>query len=291
MVLNPVRSAVGLLAVLAVSTLASLHAEDKTAEDALKSHGLRKAGVLYVLEAETDVRNKMNAAQKLSRLLKYARMQQRMTASPEEYQQTVKGLNDQIQQYRSEINLVSARMSQFPRSSGSFRGGYVNNSAMGQYNQLLAYRNELQAEVNQMSYFLNQLKTQPVDPESRKKLDAEVRDREGSYHQALLELRKLVDSTTEKYAELAKNETVKKALEKLGRHAGSTLKLGPSPSFTNTVKLLEKIEKAESDGPSQEPQAKPARRTRSSTKGKRGSGSESAATKSPGGAAQPKSPS
>ena len=107
------------------------------------------------------------------------------------------------------------------------------------YAQLNAYRNQLQMEVNQDSYFLNQLKSQPADPRAREKIDSEVRDRRDAYHQAILDLRKLVDSATEKYDELAKNDEVKKALTVLGKGQRDKPKLGPSHDFHNNVKLVE----------------------------------------------------
>ena len=84
---------------------------------------------------------------------------------------------------------------------------------------------------NQDSALLNQLKSQPSDPKAKDKIDAEVRDQREAYHQALLDLRKLVDSATEKYAELAKNDDVKKALAALGKGMREKPKLGPSHDF------------------------------------------------------------
>ena len=63
----------------------------------------------------------------------------------------------------------------------------------------------------------NQLKSQQFDPKAKEKIDAEVRDQREAYHQALLDLRKLVDSATEKYDELAKDGEVKKALAAVGK--------------------------------------------------------------------------
>ena len=111
-------------------------------------------------------------------------------------------------------------------------------------------------EINQDSYFLNQLKSQPADPKAKEKIDSEVRDRRDAYHQALLDLRKLVDSATEKYDELAKNDEVKKTLIALGKGQREKPKLGPSHEFLTNVKLLEKLEKAESSGETEPSPAK-----------------------------------
>jgi len=53
-----------------------------------------------------------------------------------------------------------------------------------------------------------------------------------------------VDSTIKQYAELAEDDSIKKALNDLGTKPKSTLKLGPSRDFQDKVKLLEKIEKS-----------------------------------------------
>ena len=46
---------------------------------------------------------------------------------------------------------------------------FANNEAAEMYAELLAYRNQLQAELNQDSYFLNQLKSQSADPKAKDK--------------------------------------------------------------------------------------------------------------------------
>ena len=76
-----------------------------------------------------------------------------------------------------------------------------------------------------------------------------------AYHQALLDLRKVVDATTAKYDELAKNDEVTKALKLIGKGQREKPKLGPSREFLDNVKLVEKLEKAEASGDTEEPQA------------------------------------
>ena len=85
--------------------------------------------------------------------------------------------------------------------------------------------------MNQGTQFLNQLRSRPYDPKTKEKVDAEVQSRRESYHQALLDLRQLVDSANNKYAEVSKNEDVQKALEKLGAGAKTKPRLGPFPGI------------------------------------------------------------
>ena len=168
-------------------------------------------------------------------------------------QKTVKTLGTQINQLKSEINAVNQQMNQVPRSNSRYSrysGGmnFANNNAAEMYEELLAYRNQVQAEITQDTYFLNQLKSKPADPKAKERIDSEVRDRRDAYHQALLDLRKLVDSANAKYEEVTKDGEVKKTLRVLGKGQSETLKLGPSHEFSTNVKLLEKLEKAESSG-------------------------------------------
>jgi hypothetical protein len=222
-------------------------AGDATPDDALKKQGLKLVGSLYVLESESDVHKKVGEIRKLARELKMSLMQQQSIASPEKYQETLDTLGDQIQGYRAEIQAVNLQISQMPlynRGRFGYGGGVFGNTyAAGAYSQLVAYRTELQMELSQATAQLNQLKNQRPDPQAKQKLDTLVKENQESYDQTLLDLRKLVASTTEKYATLAKDEKISKALHALGKTAVVKPKLGPSPEFTANVKLLARLEK------------------------------------------------
>jgi hypothetical protein len=234
-------------------------------------HKLKALGSLQVLEDEADFKTKLTDARRLQRQLSYSILQQQGVMTPEKFKQTLDGLRNELNQMRSEMNLATQQMNQIPR----FRGRIATTYSQEQYNSLLIYRNQLQAQINQESVWLNQLQSQKADPKAKEKLDAEVRDRREAYHQALLDLRTLADATTQKYDELAKDTEVKKAIEALGKGKRDKPKLGPSHDFLNNVKLLDKLEKAES-GSSGDPFAeKPAKRSRSKSRSKSKSASPS----------------
>jgi hypothetical protein len=249
-------------------------AADGTTDEALKKYGLKFAGSLAVANEESEIKTKLVDARRLSKQLSHSLLQQQGTMSPENQQKTVQTLGTQINQLRSEMNAVNQQMNQVPRVNnarfGRFGGGmnFANNEAAELYEELAVYRNQLQAELAQDSYSLNQLKSQPADPKAKARIDSEVRDRRDAYHQALVDLRKLVDSATAKYDELAKNGEVKKTLNILGKGLRETPRLGPSHDFLSNVKLLEKMEKAESAGETEPSQAKTGRRSRRGTKTK-----------------------
>jgi len=264
-----IKTQIGLAAALLASIVLlgpkPLLGADSPVDETLKSHGLKRAGDLYVLVTETDVKNKVQEIRRLSKQLSYALMQQQGTLSAKDYQETIKGLGDQINQYRSEINAVNQQVNALPR----FRGRLASNFAVEQYQELQVYKSQLQAEINQGTLFLNQLKSRPFDPKAKAKVDAEVQNGRESYHQALLDLRQLVDATQKKYAEVTKNDEVQKALETASTGARTKLKLGPSREFTTDVKLLEKLEREEAGEHAPEPKA--GRSTKRSLRGKRAS--------------------
>jgi uncharacterized coiled-coil DUF342 family protein len=242
-------------------------AADGPANDTLKKNGLHIAGTLALVDEEPQIKTNLAEARRLSKQLNYSLMQQKGTLSPAEMQQTVKNISNEINQLRSEMNAAGQQMNAVPK----WRGRFVSNDAGMIYAQLNAYRSQLQMEISQDSAFLNQLKSQTADPRARDKIDSEVRDRRDAYHQALIELRKLVDSATDKYAELAKNDEVKKALTLVGKGQKVKPKLGPSHDFHTNVKLLERLEKAESGGETEAAESKPTRRSRGGTRTKNAS--------------------
>jgi uncharacterized coiled-coil DUF342 family protein len=242
-------------------------AADGPANDTLKKNGLHIAGTLALVDEEPQIKTNLAEARRLSKQLNYSLMQQKGTLSPAQMQQTVKNITNEISQLRSEMNAAGQQMNAVPK----WRGRFVSNDAGMLYAQLNAYRSQLQMEISQDSAFLNQLKSQTADPRARDKIDSEVRDRRDAYHQALIELRKLVDSATDKYAELAKNDEVKTALTLVGKGQKVKPKLGPSHDFHTNVKLLERLEKAESGGETEAAEPKPARRSRSGTRTKNAS--------------------
>ena len=243
------------------------HAADGASSKTLKKHGLRIVGSLAVVEEEAAVKTKLADARRLSKQLSNYLMQQKSTMSPKEQQQNIKTVDDQLNRLRSELNATNQQLNSIP----SYRGRYMSNDASALHAQLINYRAQLQMEINQDSLFLNELKSQPADPKAKERIDSEVKDRRDAYHQLLLDLRKLVDSAQEKYEGLGNDDEVKKALEIEAHALREKPKLGPSRDFLNNVKLLEKMENAESRGETEATQGKTSKRIRNGTKSKNSS--------------------
>jgi hypothetical protein len=232
-------------------------------EDALAKLGLKKAGELWVLEAESEVRTKLDEAKRLSSQLSRALVQQRGMVSEKDRQAILKELNGQISQLRSELNATNQQMRQIPRAGAGRRPNYFFNSlAADQYAELMAYRDQLQAEINQRTTVLGELKSQPFDPKARPAIDAEVRDRREALHQVIADVRRLVEATREKYADVAKAPEVQEARDALERTTKTPFKLGPSREFQANVKLLDRLEKQDAHDGFGDATASPVRKAR-----------------------------
>jgi hypothetical protein len=243
----------------------NLWAADEPAEQVLKKHGLRIVGSMAVADTEAPIKSKLAEARRAAQRLRSLQLQQSATLSAEERQNAIESLSDQIDRLRNELGAVNQQLSQVPQ----MRGRLLNNYAQAQFADLEAYRASLQIEINEESIALNQLRSPSNDPRAKEKLDAEIRDKSDAHHQALVDLRKLVDETTQKYSELRQKEELTKALETLGKARTGKLKLGPSRDFLANAKLLERLEKAAATGATDEPATRSTRRSRRSAKGKR----------------------
>jgi aspartyl protease family protein len=223
----------GFLALLMTVLAGSLRAQDRSAEDVLKSHGLKRVGTTYVLgSAEADVQRKVNELRLLSRQLNFALQQQ------EAFEQGTQNREAVMQEMLQQQVILSEQIAEFDRQldgGGNFYAG--RNQLINQRNQLVLANNSLIARIRL-------LQNQGSDSKVGEQIRSEVPRRREAYTQAVLDLRKLVDATTKTYAELSGNSEVTKALEALGRTSPAPLKLGPSRAFQDNVKLLERVEKS-----------------------------------------------
>jgi len=247
----------GLLIVAATSWATGIRAAEppqaaeSPQEEVLKKNGLKALGPIYVLEAESDVKKKVSELKLLSKQWNHARLQQQSILSAKDHQAMIQGLTGQVNQLRAEINVVTQQMNRLPR----YRGRLANNYAQEEYAELVAYRNQLNFTLTQQNALLGQVRSQPSDPKLKQKIDDEVQARHDEYLQAVHDLTQLVTTTKEKYAALAKNDEVTKALAGLDPAIKPRPQLGPSHGFHENVKLAERFEKDAAQSPA-EPKAK-----------------------------------
>ena len=225
----------------------------------LKRNGLEPVGPLFVLEGEREVKKKLTEVRQLSRQMNYARLQQTALGTPQEHQALIQQLNNQVAQIRAEINAVNRQMGRLPR----IRGRMANNYVQAEQAELTAYRNQLNFELGQQNNMLGQVKSHPPDPKLKQKLDADAQAKTDEFHQAVQDLVQLVDTTREKYAKLAKDDEVKKALAAMELKVRPSPKLGPSHEFHETIKVVERLEKESgARQPSLDPAPKSSRKSR-----------------------------
>jgi len=226
-------------------------------EETLRKNGLKPLGPIYVLEAESDVKQKVSEIKLLAKQWNHARLQQQSTLSPKDHQAMIQELTAQVNQLRAQINAVNQQANHLPR----FRGRLANNYAQGEYQELIASRNQLNITLNQQNTQLGYLRSHPPDPKAKQKIDDEVQARHDEYVQAVHDLSQLVTTTKDKYAALAKNEEVAKALAGLDPALKPRPQLGPSHGFHENIKLAERLEKEAAHSPV-EPKAKAAAKSK-----------------------------
>ncbi len=222
----------------------SLLAAEPPSEKMLEKRGLKRAGELFVLEAETPVREKAQEVRNLARDWRHARAIQNSTLSESQYQATIKELTNELNQLKAQSNAAQQTMNRLPKMR-SRRGGtfFSNNYVTEEYQELNYYKNQLQMEINQRNAFLSQLRSQPFDPKARIRADADAETKKTALQEAVTELRKLVDDAHAKYEVVKKDTEVSKWLQIPEGPAHIKPKLGPSRPFLNDVKLLEQLER------------------------------------------------
>jgi aspartyl protease family protein len=210
-----------LLALGAALDAAAARADESKAEETLKTHGLvlKRGSSTYVLAAESEVQTKLSQAQRLFRQFNAA------LARQYELDQEAIGQKGMIQELLEERILRNQQLRT------------VNPQDVIQHNQLVARINELNDQ-------LRLLDPRNVDPKVKEDVDKEVSERRAAYIQDVLDLRQLASSTTQQYAELSRDDTIKTALAAIGAKSKTPLKLGPSRGFEENVKSLAKMEKS-----------------------------------------------
>lgn len=219
--------AVGILAVLSGASPSRSTAPDSP-EKALQSKGLRERGSrLYVLPAERDFDKRLASLQKRNTM-------KRVAASTRELRET-EARRDEIELGEVPTLIEQRRIAKAEMERAESERGISNdyNRLVLRYNELTDRMRELDAEYRDL------LKN------SETLAEAIGKDRE-QYLQELLDLRHLADDTMKEYAALADDPDVKSALASLNRSRKTEgpIAIGPSNAFQQSLRALEKLEKA-----------------------------------------------
>ncbi|QEH34836.1 hypothetical protein OJF2_33810 [Aquisphaera giovannonii] len=212
--------------------------------DVLEGKGLRLVGTTYVLDDEEAVKKKAADLRRLNRELTALRYKQAATETPEAHQAYLQNLNDQLGQLKGEVQMARHQANQIPR----FRGRAYGYYSQAQHAEINAYINQLNQEINGTTQALNQAKSHPPDPKLKKKVDSDLLASQTEHDQALEELSRLVHATKDRYAELAKDKAVTKAIKAAEAKVKPSPRLGPSHEFQEIAKQLDKLEKDHARG-------------------------------------------
>lgn len=192
------------------------HGEDKTATAALAKKGLSRASDYFVIADEAKVTRGLASLQALrGNLVAAMNKQKRFEVEKEESRKLRITLTQERLQISSRLPYVTA----------------VND------------HNVLVSRLNQIADQLNLIAQTTENGETARELAAETGRAREEFLQKMIDFRAVVDETTTRYAELAKDPAVASALAALNQSGKVKFKLGPTKAFLNAAATLQKLEK------------------------------------------------
>jgi hypothetical protein len=214
-----------------ISNTAS-RASQADAETVLRSRGLTKQGRLYVVEKEGAFLEKLGKVQPLYDELKnrYAGLAA-IAQQQSEYDQ----IDLRYEFVTEQLRKVQAEQDASPPNS--------NNFLKQRWQELLDLEKQLRFERSELNREIN-LRYKDLVPDSRKqRLLDEFQQRREEFLRQSHGLLPLIDEINARYAELAKDDAVKKALERVRQSAKTAVVLGPSSEFKKRSTQLKRAEK------------------------------------------------
>ena len=180
----------------------SVRAEDKAPDEVLKSQGLTKVGITYLLEGDIKLPEALRA-------MRQAKKQcDAYAARKSDLERKVQMAMNATSQLEAEYRNVLAQQDA------------VKNIPF-RYNQLVGRANALQGQIREALQFA----------QDREKDLSRQADPQDKYMTALIDLSDQMESTATKYAELAGDPEVTGAISRLNEKSKAKLKLGPSAQF------------------------------------------------------------
>ncbi|HZW35284.1 MAG TPA: hypothetical protein VFF52_31465 [Isosphaeraceae bacterium] len=251
-----------LLAVLGHLVGSAAIAGDPTPDDILKSRGLTKSGMLYVLDAETSFLDKVGKLQPSYRDLKGLHDKLfAVTRNQFEYDQ----LNDQWTGVNQRLRDVQAEIDTHPP--------LTNNLLRESWQNLLAMERQLRYEYNELNTQVTLRYRKLIPDWQKEQLTKDFQKRREEFLKETRDLRAVADTVKEQYGRLSKDDAVKKALGTLRSATKARVDLGPSPEFKNKSAWLISAERGTApENFARRPTRKPAqndRPARGSPKSKR----------------------
>ena len=194
--------------------------------------GLSRSGAFYVLDGESEVRQKFKAVR--SAFEGYSALVARQ-ADIKLARARARQIDTTLIDYHHQISALSIENGRRPRYPNNYQRDYFNG-VKNQLDKLSFERNDLVREARAIRDGL-------PGPKEVHDLETEIGNQRESCLSVCRELRVLVDAIAEKYAGLAKDDRVRAALVEAGRASSAKPKLGPSGEYQALVRQFVAIEK------------------------------------------------
>ncbi len=189
----------------------------KSAEAALKQHGLRRQGNMLVLINEPELSKLLNDQKKFKREIVSAGKLLAETLGIE------RAAQQELNQYRQQRRELNAELQ-------NVRNVERHNRIVTQINELTARMEEIQED-----------KSTDNRVKETRQAYSQARER---YVQLVLDARKLADKLNDRWDELAHDSQALAAVRQLNEASGKTFALQESKGLANLVRQLEKVEES-----------------------------------------------
>jgi hypothetical protein len=219
--------AIALLAIVAALGDAAAFADDPNPEKVLEGRGLKRSGMLYVVDQESDfvpqvAKLKPGFQQLKTTFTKLAAVMQNQA----EYDY----LNDQWTLVNEQLRNVQAEIDAHPP---------LNNNVLRQnWQNLLDAEKQLRYQYNELGREVNLRYRRLASDDEKERLQGEFKKQREDFLEKSKDLRKQADKIKAEYDKLAKDDAVKKALDALKLSTKGRVSLGPSPGFKNASNWL-----------------------------------------------------
>lgn len=190
-------------------------ADQASAEATLKEKGLKKVSTFFTLPGESELKKAMRDVVRHKRL---AFKEAKALRAEEKKVDAIKRFRIQSLQQRRQLNALLGREKNIKK-----------------YNRMVTAFNEVGDRIRLLDAQLDGNK-------ALKAARGKVNVAREAYIEELLKLRRLYDTTKEKYADLAVDNDVKAAIAEVSKAAGKPYQLGPTRSFLRNDVALKKVE-------------------------------------------------
>ena len=186
---------------------------EKSPEELLKSKGLTKAGNIYVLPADANLPEWIRASRAQQK--KVEDTMKRRANLTRDLDAALSALDRLEEQNREQTERLSK----------------MNKAVEGSYNHQVDAVNAIRGKEREGVAFV----------EKRQKALQEVGDPGDEYVALILKMSEMVERLATRYTELAKDDEVKTAIDRLNETAKPRVKLGPSERFNQELPAIRKL--------------------------------------------------